>query len=452
MTKPPARFRSRQWLKRLAKVESPDVTYLSETFPIVMARARGMTVQDVDKNKYLDFTSCFGVMALGHGNAKLKTALVRQSSRLIHGMGDVHPSVPKIQLLETLGRLSPYENPQAVLSLSGGEAVETAMKTAMLATNRHRFLSFEGGYHGLQLGPLALNGRETFTSGFEGWLGQNRCILPFPVDLEDLIPRLASKQDPWTEERLACEHGLICQKKILEQLETQLKTRQFAAVVFEPIQGRGGDREWPRGFWEKAAALAKASGTLLIADEIYTGFGRTGRMFGHEWIGIQPDLLCVGKAMGGGLPLSACVGESALFSHWGKSKGEARHTSTFLGHPLACAVGTAALNEISSLLTQKKQDLNSIKPFLEGFVQKSKSIPNCMVRGQGAMLGLWFFDSPPGWAVQLAEHLLVEGFLVLPSGPRGDVLSLAAPLIATPLHYKKFMQSLEKICSLQDKT
>jgi 4-aminobutyrate aminotransferase-like enzyme len=145
---------SQQWLHRLQKVESPDVTFVSDSFPIVMKKARGMKITDVDGNSFLDFTACFGVMALGHGDKGTLQVLKHQASKLIHGMGDVHPSASKVALLELLKRIAPFEDAKSILSLSGGEAVESALKTAMVVTGRHQFVSFSGGYHGLHFGPL----------------------------------------------------------------------------------------------------------------------------------------------------------------------------------------------------------------------------------------------------------------------------------------------------------
>jgi 4-aminobutyrate aminotransferase-like enzyme len=449
MSRPPPRKKSRALLKRLAAVESPDVTYQGERFPIVMERGRGMVVIDLDGNRYLDFTACFGVVALGHRPAVVTQALRRQAARLVHGMGDVHPTASKVRLLEALARLTPFARAQSVLSLAGGEAVESALKTAILATGRHRFLSFQGGYHGLHMGPLTLNDRGTFTRGFESWIGEGNVQIPFPWE-----PAAGgnaggfgpSPRAPENAAALTRDHGLMTADEVLTRLEDALATKAFAALVLEPLQGRGGERTWPQGFVAKACALARAQGTLVVFDEIYTGFGRTGPLFALEHHGVVPDLLCIGKALGGGLPLSACVGEADLLAVWGKSTGEARHTSTFLGHPLACATGLAAVTTIARELPALQRNADGARDAFHAFARKcaNAALPASLhfeLRGEGQMRGLWFHSAPAGFGARVAEALLERGFIVLPSGPRGDVVSFTPPLVATGEHYAKALSA-----------
>jgi 4-aminobutyrate aminotransferase-like enzyme len=435
--------RSQKILKRLSEVESADVTYVSETFPIVFHKAKGMRIADVDGNRYTDMTACFGVLALGHRHPSFLRSLRDQSSRLVHGMGDVHPSLSKVQLLETLHKLLPYKNPKSVLSLGGADAIESALKTAMLSTQRSQFISFEGGYHGLHLGALSLTNRETFTGGFEPWISkiQNK-ILPFPFNSNEKIP----------QEVAISVHGMRPEEEVLSLLKENLKTKLFAAVVLEPIQGRGGDREWPKGFLSEVKRLCFETGTLLIFDEIYTGFLRTGKMFALEHSGVVPDLLCLGKALGGGLPLSVCTGDA--MNVWQKTTGEAKHTSTFLGHPLACAVATATLKELCRQKSTIELEMKSVQKLIENFAQSVKKLPHLtqvleahpfLLRGKGYMVGLWFWKSPPGTAAQISERLLKKGFVTLPSGTRGDVLSLTPPLVATQLHFRKTLEAVVEI-------
>jgi 4-aminobutyrate aminotransferase-like enzyme len=442
---------SKKWLKRLEKVESPDVTFQGERFPVVLDKGRGMRVRDADGNSYLDFTACFGVHALGHGAAPILRALRSQSARLLHGMGDVHPSCSKVRLLEELARCTPFQKAQAVLSLSGGEAIESALKTAILATGRNRFASFQGGYHGLHLGPLSLNDRKTFTAGFESWIGRNNVILPFPyyADCFDTHPE---KRTVAQEKKFLEPHGMAHAQECLEILEKELSSRTIAALVLEPLQGRGGERVWPKEFVSSVSQICKETGTLLIFDEIYTGFGRTGPLFAGEWHLVVPDILCLGKALGGGLPLSACVAESDLFAVWGKSQGESRHTSTFLGHPLACATGLAAIQEIQKKLPEFQKNQEKVHQlsldFAKNHARKNQNKEwQFQIRGRGAMWGFWFYNGKPGCAAWLSEELLQEGFLVLPSGPRGDVLSMTPPLIAKQKDYELLFQRLELILS-----
>lgn len=443
------RKNTQKLLKRLEKVECPDTTHIEERFPIVMKRASGMFVRDVDDNRYLDFTSFFGVAALGHRPAVTLNAIRKQSAQLIHAMGDVHPTESKIKLLELLAQITPFENAKSILSLSGGDAVESAIKTAMLATNRHQFLSFAGGYHGLQFGPLSLNSNPFFTSDFQPWL-QNRCtVLPFPHVTNGMFFEQTRPHDSFFQET----HGLHDSNNVLQQLEDGLKKKTYAALILEPIQGRGGKRKFTADFLKSCKDLCKKYGTLLIFDEIFTGFGRTGKMFALEHSGVTPDLLCLGKAMGGGLPLSACVGD--VVQVWKTSQGEAMHTQTFLGHPLACAVGYKTILEIQKQLPKFQSEIpaieNEFKQFMISMEKASlKEVYPFEIRGQGFMHGIWFYQQEPGFAVSLMNQLLDAGFLILPEGPRADVLSICPPLIAKSEHYRKLFKSLFLILNTQN--
>lgn len=399
--------RTRPLLKQLSQVESPNVTYVDSAFPVILKKGAGMRLWDIDGNRYTDFTACFGVAALGHRPKAALQAMRKQSAKLIHGLGDVHPSESKIRFLTLLSQLLPYEHPNTILSSTGSEAVETALKTAVLATSRSQFISFEGGYHGLLTGPLRLNSRELFRQGFDSWLETSATILPFPSSDESS-----------------------------NQLEEALRSQKYAAIVMEPVQGRGGDRAFPKKFVQDAKALAKKYGTLLIFDEVFTGFGRTGKLFAFEHFDVVPDILCLGKAMGGGLPLSACAGD--VLEVWGKSTGEARHTSTFLGHPLACAVGHATIREIKAKLPEFANELIYIeKEFAK--IEGNK----IAVNGLGFMKGMHFRDAQPGYAFELSKKLLKQGFITLPSGENGDVLSLTPPLIAKAKDYGRLLNSIQ---------
>lgn len=426
---------------RLKKVECPDTTFFGDRFPIVMKRGSGMWIHDIDSNRYLDFTACFGVLALGHRSKVTLQAIRKQASKLIHGMGDVHPSLPKIKLLELLAEISPYQNAKSLLGQSGGDAIESAIKTSMLATNRSRFLSFSGGYHGLQFAPLSLNHRKDFTKGFESWIHGKSVSIPFPYFPSDII----SDNKDLSFEFLLKKHQLYKPETVLQILEDELKKKEFAALVVEPYQGRGGKRGFSSDFIKQCKNLCKKYGTLLVFDEIYTGFGRTGKMFALEHYGIIPDLLCIGKSMGGGLPISACVGE--IMDVWEKSKGEARQTQTFLGHPLACAVAYETIKSIKNNLSYFQNELVLIDNVFSKFTKKmeanglSQKYP-FQIRGKGFMRGLWFYTQNEGFCITLMESLLEKGFIVLPEGDKADVLSLTPPLIASAVHFRKILNAI----------
>jgi len=412
---PPPGPRSRVFGERLRSVESRNVTYLSEDFPVFWEEARGANVRDVDGNVYVDFTGAFGVSFAGHAHPRIQRALVEQSERLIHGMGDVHPPALKLALLERLSTLAPWEDTRTVLGSSGSEAMEAALKTAELSTGRSGIIAFEGGYHGLTVGSLAVTARPDFREPFRARVHQGVAFAPFPQREEEAEVALAEVQ------RLLSEgiaggggqpHQAVC------------------AVVVEPVQGRAGVRIPPPGFLARLAELTLADGSLLIFDEIFTGLGRTGVVFEHEREGVLPDLVCLGKALGGGLPLSACLGSREVMDAWPESGGEALHTSTFLGHPLSCATALAFLDVLEGeRLVARSLDLGGR---IVGRLNEALSTLTGVrqVRGRGLLIGVELGSEEGGPAVGVGARV-ARGLLVLPGGGQGEVVELAPPAVSS---------------------
>ena len=405
---------SRALAERLARVESRNVTAL-EPIPIFWERASGANLWDVDGNRFVDLTAAFGVANVGHAHPRVARAVADQAGALMHGMGDVHPPRVKVELLERLIALYPSGSPvdegaspskrastrsappavRAVLSSSGSDAVETALKTALLATQRPGVLAFEGAYHGLSLGALDCTWREDFREPFRARLPGATRFARYG-DLADVV-------------RVAREHG-----------------EEIGAVLVEPIQGRGGERVPPDGFLAGLRKTCDEQGWLLIADEIYTGFGRTGRVFACDHEGVIPDLLCVGKGLASGMPISACLGRREVFEAWPTSRGEALHTQTFLGHPVSCAAALVSLELMSSLgLPERSRALGE-----RALERLARALTSCdavrAVRGRGLMIGVEC--ATPAIALETTQALLEEGYVLLPSGEGGRVLSLTPPL------------------------
>lgn len=404
--------------RRLAEVESRNVTYQSPHFPVFWEAAKGANVQDVDGNVYLDLTGAFGVSSAGHAPDRVVAGIRDQAGRLVHGMGDVHPPAIKVEFLEALAALGPWPHPRAILGSSGSEAVEAALKTAVLATGRPGVLAFEGAYHGLTMGSLAATHREDFRGPFLSKVYDGVRFAPFP-------------------ESGATEKDI---RKNLDRVRWLLREGdggdEIGAVLIEPIQGRAGVRIPPPGYLEALADVTWDSKALLIFDEIFTGLGRTGSLFAFLQEGVIPDIVCLGKGLGGGLPLSACVGPDRIMDAWPPSRGEAIHTSTFLGNPLACASGLAFLEELASgdLVTRSREMGAHL---LEGLRVALDGVPEVReVRGRGLLVGIDFREPDSGRplkraAVGIAEGALRAGILVLPAGLKGNVLELSPPLVIT---------------------
>lgn len=411
---------SRALAARLSRTEVRTVTWLSPEFPTFWTDARGANVRDADGNEYLDLNGAFGVAVAGHAHPRITEAIRTQAGRLTHGMGDIHPPAVKVELLERLAQLGPWgpDDTRILLANSGSEAVEVALKTALLATGRPGIVAFEGAYHGLTLGALATTFRDHFREPFRRRLYPGVEFVPYPDAMED------------------GEAGVRAALSALDQAleEGEARGHPVGAVLLEPIQGRGGVRIPPPGYLGEVVRRARARGALVIFDEIYTGLGRTGDLFALDAEGVVPDLLCLGKALGGGLPLSACLGPAEVMEAWPPSTGEAVHTSTFLGHPLACAAALAFLKVLEEeSLVERARTLG--EEMATRLREALTHIPGLLgVRGRGMFQGIVM--GGPGWPEGVSGQdvmvaALQRGLIVLPAGARGEVVELSPPLTLT---------------------
>lgn len=423
---PPPGPESRRLAAELARYESPNVTYLAENFPVFWDRARGANVRDVDGNVFVDLTAAFAVAGAGHAHPRIVAAIQAQAERLVHGMGDVHPPAIKVDLLRALAEVAPGGLRRSVLANSGGEAVEAALKTAAIATGKPRVLAFHGGYHGLTYGALAVSSREDFRGPFGAQLARTAAFAPYPYALRSPLTR-----DPE-------ELGATTLRLAEHLLDTPGTAHEgIGAILVEPIQGRGGDVVPPDGFLPGLRRICDERGLLLILDEIYTGFGRTGRWFACEHWGVVPDLLVVGKALTGGLPFAACIGTDAVMEQWPRSQGEAIHTSTFLGNPVGCAAALASIAVLrDEKLVERSASLGSrLKARLEEIAADHPNVAE--VRGRGMMLGVELVrdrtsNAPaPDLVGRIVVDAMRRGVLVLGGGIHGNVLSLSPPFVLT---------------------
>jgi 4-aminobutyrate aminotransferase-like enzyme len=322
---------------------------------VIWARAEGSRVWDENGREYLDLSGGFGVAALGHSNPKIRAALDEQP--VAHALGDLAEAEVTVRLRERLGR-------PAKLGVTGEDAVEIALRTALLATGKPGIVAFEGAYHGTGLLALAATGFERFREPFAPWL-------PGPVH------RFPYGEDP----------GPL--------------PEDAGCVIVEPVQGRGGARVPPDGFLERLRGRCDDAGVLLIADEIYCGLGRTGVMWRS---GELADVLCTGKALGGGLPLSAALFRPGLEQVW-ELGPEDVYTHTHMGNPLACAAALVVLDEVPNLLDR--------------VIQAGERFERAGWRGAGLMRA----------RRGDAEESLRRGVIVVPAGEDGSLISATPPLI-----------------------
>jgi 4-aminobutyrate aminotransferase-like enzyme len=395
--------RSAALAQRLRAYESRNVTFLAEDFTVFWESAKDATVVDVDGNHYIDCTAAFGVANAGHCNPRVAAAVADQAARLVHGMGDVHPTEIRLRLLERLAGILPTQLDKYFLASTGSEAIEAALKTAMLYTGKARFAAYHGGYHGLSFGALAVSGIERFRVPFAGALAAQPLLIEYPREARDNAQGAASRAAQALSER-----------------------DDLAALVIEPIQGRAGAVVPPSHYLRELRALCDRRGIVMIVDEIFTGFGRTGTWFAIEHDAVVPDILCIGKAMGSGLPISAAIGRSAIMEAWPLSTGEALHTSTYLGNPIACAAALATIDEIEERgLLARSRRLGEYLGERLGGMRSLESVVD--VRGRGLLRGVALRD--PKIAAAAVKRSLHAGAIFLQSGIHGDVVSISPPLV-----------------------
>jgi 4-aminobutyrate aminotransferase-like enzyme len=414
--------RSRELARDLRAHESRNVTYVSPHFPVFWQQTLGVNVWDVDRNRFLDLTSGFGVASLGFAPAPIRKGVHQQLDRIYHAMGDVHPTKEKVELCVKLSALT-FEGwglgaGKTILTNSGSEAVEAALKTAWLATKKRGVLAFTGGYHGLGYGALTVTGRDLFRDPFTPQLADFATFLPFP--------------------RRGRDESEAARNDFIREAGALLARGEIGTILVEPVQGRGGEIVPPGWLLPELRGLADRFGAVLIFDEIYTGFYRTGRRFACEHGPARPDLICLGKALTGGFPLAACVGGAELMDRaWPESTGEALHTSTFLGNPLGCrmALESLALREgepwgerVAALGAHLESGLRAL--------QKSSAACWGETRGLGLMQGLEVVDArgkpDAARAGALVEAMLARGVILLSGGVEQNVLSFTPPFVITP--------------------
>jgi len=418
-------------LQDLRDYESRNVTFMEPdgSWPIVWERAKGVHVWDADGKKYLDLTAAFGVAAAGHANPSVVEAGQQQMGRLLHAMGDVHPHALKAQLARELSRITferwSGKRGKTIFCNSGFEAVESALKTAMIKGGKYGVIAFNGAYHGLGYGALNVTHREFFKSPFRLQLREFTHFVQFPTKASDLA--------------------------VVETLIGRLFQRGWVgAILVEPIQARGGINVPPPGFLPLLRKLCDRHGALLVLDEIYTGFGRTGKWFACEHSEVVPDLICLGKALTGGFPLSACVGRADVMdAAWPASTGEAIHTSTFLGNPVGCAMALAQIDEIGKLkLADRSAELGDhLLKLLEA------EIPNlnhrAEIRGCGLMAGVELRqnDGKPATeaALRAIKAMLHAGYIMLPEGEHSNVISFTPPLTITKGQLTQAVGELKRV-------
>jgi len=358
------------------KIIETDEQYTSPSYtrfyPLVAKQGRGAVLEDMDGNLFLDFTSGIAVCSTGHCHPRVVRAIQQQAENLIHMSGTDFYYQPQADLARKLAMMAPGSSPKRVFfANSGAESVEAAFKLARYHTRRNLVISFFGGFHGRTMGALSLTGSKAI---------QRHRFQPLVPGVVH-TPYANCIRCPMNKTYPGCQVACVDEiEKVL--FRHTISPDEVAAVVVEPIQGEGGYLVPPIEFHQKLREITRKHGILLVADEVQSGMGRTGRMFAIEHFGVEPDIICLAKGIASGMPLGAMIAREDVMT-WKPGS----HASTFGGNPIACA---AALETISLLEEELIHNANVVGDYLKGLLLALKDKHPMVgdVRGLGLMLAI----------------------------------------------------------------
>ena len=385
---------------------------VANSLSIYAQRARNAEIWDVEGRRYIDFASGIAVLNTGHLHPRVVAAVQAQLGQLTHTCFQVTPYEGYVALAERLNALAPGPTPKkSILFSTGAEAVENALKIARYHTRRSAVIAFSGAFHGRTLATMTLTGK----------------VQPYKAGFGVLLPEVFHVPFP------SAYHGITPQQSLaaIEQLfKADLDPSRVAALIIEPVQGEGGFYIAPPEFLRSLRALCDSHGIVLVADEIQSGFARTGRMFAFEYSGVEPDLMTVAKSIAGGLPLSAVVGKAQIMD----APPPGGLGGTYAGSPLACAAALAVLDVIAEeQLVERSRVLGTqLMARLKALQAKCPAIGE--VRGLGSMVAIELVknrraDQPDAELTRaLVQAAATRGLVILSCGVYGNVIRLLAPL------------------------
>ncbi|HEY2809717.1 MAG TPA: 4-aminobutyrate--2-oxoglutarate transaminase [Steroidobacteraceae bacterium] len=400
---------------------------VSNSLMVYAERASNAEIWDVEGRRYIDFASGISVLNTGHVHPKVQAAIAQQLEKLTHTCFQVTPYESYIALAEELNALAPGAGPKKTIFLTtGAEAVENAIKIARYHTKRSAIIAFAGGFHGRTLACIGLTGK----------------VAPYKSGFGPMLPEIYHLPYP------TAYHGVSTEDSIeaLEQLfKADVDPQRVAAIIIEPVQGEGGFYAAPPELLRKLRALCDSHGILLIADEIQSGFGRTGRMFAIEHAGVEPDLITIAKSVAGGVPLSAVIGKAEIMD----APVPGGLGGTFAGSPLACAAGLAVLNVMKEeqLLKRSVEIGRFMSSRLKGLQARFPAIGE--VRSLGAMVAMELVrngraDAPDAELTKaLVQAAGRHGLVILSCGVYSNVVRFLAPLTITDALLKEGFNLLE---------
>jgi 4-aminobutyrate aminotransferase / (S)-3-amino-2-methylpropionate transaminase / 5-aminovalerate transaminase len=407
---------------------------LSHATPIYVAKAEGATLEDVDGNRYIDFAGGIGCLNTGHRPSGVVGAIQRQLEKYLHVCVQVTPYEGYVRLAERLNQVTPGKFPKKTLLVNtGAEAVENAVKIARAATGRPGIIAFEDAFHGRTMMALSLTSKtHPYKAGFQ----------PFPGEVYR-IPYAYCYRCSYSLKYPSCD--LYCARHLEDTFKRVVAHEGVAAVIAEPVLGEGGFVAPPEDYFRTLIEICRRHGVLFIADEVQSGFGRTGALFASERYGIEPDILVTAKSIGGGLPLAAITGRAEIMD----APGPGGLGGTFAGNPVACEAALAVLDMF------EQQDLNARANELGDHFQKrarewQKRWPTIgEVRGLGAMQALELVQSPDKCepaaeeTKQITQYCYEHGVITISAGSYGNVIRLLMPLVITDAQMDEGLDVLE---------
>jgi len=406
--------KSKEYLDILAQYE-PNCT--TQQAPLVWDRAEGVRVWDIDGNEYIDLTSGVLVTNVGHSHPKHVAAIREQAGRLLNCYDFATPQ--RAEFARRLVEMMPENLDNCFLLTTGSEATEAAMRVSKRYSGRHEIISFYGGFHGRTYGAMSMAGKMGTKKKF-GPLMPGCIYAPYPYCFR--CPFKLKKED--------C--GLFC-LEFLDRVVEASSTGDLAAVIIEPYQGGAGFIFPPEGYLKGLEEWARKHEVLFILDEVQSSFGRTGKMFAFEWDNLRPNLLCLGKGIGSGIPSAALMAESRIMD----SLGPGEMSSTTGGNPLSCAAGLAVLD----IMEEERLPENALKVgsyMLERFKELEREIEILgEARGRGLVMGLEFvkdketLEPAPEITWEFILRCCQAGVIVGRVGLYGSVIRIAPPLVIT---------------------
>ncbi len=402
---------------------------VATAFPVFTDRAENAEMWDVEGKRYVDFAGGIAVLNTGHRHPKVMAAVEAQMARFTHTAFQVTAYEPYVELAEKLNARAPFSGPaKTILFTTGGEAVENAVKIARAHTGRSAVIAFTGAFHGRTMLTMSMTGK----------------VLPYKKKFGPMAPEVFHL--PFPNEM----HG-ISVKQSLEALaflfRASVDPERVAAIALEPVQGEGGFYEAPVELWRELRKICDQYGIVLIADEVQTGFGRTGKLFAVEHTGVEPDLITVAKSLAGGFPLSGVLGRAEIMD----APEPGGLGGTYAGSPIACAAALAVLDamEEEKLLDRANAIGDHIKARLAKIAARNDVAAITGIRGQGAMIGFDIvktrgtYEPDADATKKVTTFAQQNGLILLSCGVYGNVIRILVPLTVSDAVLDEGLATLE---------